>query len=101
MFRKITIALLASTLIAVPVFAQSTMSTARAPATQPAKIFVVKTTTNTNKPVFAKAHAVHKVAKVMKHKVKKINVAKHAKHMTVKKHVIHLSAKPATPAHHN
>jgi hypothetical protein len=92
MFRKITVALLATTLIAAPVFAQSTMSTARAPATQ---------AVNTAKPVFAKAHATHKVVKVKKHKVKKIKVAKHAKRMHVAKHAVHAAAKPATPTHHN
>ena len=101
MFRKITVALLASTLIAAPVFAQSTVPSARAPATQAIKIPVTKTTIKSAKPVFAKAHIVHKVAKVKKHKVKKLKVTKHAKHMPVAKHVIHVTAKPATPTHHN
>jgi len=101
MFRKITIALLAGTLLAGPVLAQSTMSTARAPATQPAKVVAVKTTVITAKPIFAKAHKATNVSKVKKHKVKKVKVAKHVKHMTVVKHRIHASAKPATPSHHN
>ena len=67
MFSKITIALLASTLIAAPVLAQSTMSVSRAPATQVVKIPVMKTTVNSTKPVFAKAHTAHKVVKVKKH----------------------------------
>ena len=98
MFRKITVALLATTLLATPVFAQSSISAARAPATQPAKVPVMKTTINTAKPVFAKAHKIHKVVKVKKHKVKKLKVAKH---MPVAKHVVHVTAKPATPSHHN
>jgi hypothetical protein len=106
MFRKITVALLATALLATPVFAQSTMSSGRAPATQPAKNFAVKTTGHTAKPIFAKAHnsKAHKAAtisKVKKHKVKKVKVAKHVKHMTVAKHRIHVSANHATPSHHN
>jgi hypothetical protein len=104
MFRKLTIALLATTLLAAPVLAQSTMGTAGAPATQPAKIVAVKTTAHTA-PIFAKAHVkthkVTKISKVKKHKVKKVKVAKHVKHMTVSKHRIHMSAKPAAPSHQN
>jgi hypothetical protein len=101
MFRKLTIALLATTLLASPVLAQSTMATAPAPATQPAKIVAVKTTGHTAKPIFAKAHKATKISKVKKHKVKKVKVAKHVKHMTVSKHRVHVSAKPATPSHQN
>ena len=101
MFRKLTIALLATTLLAAPVLAQSTMGTAGAPATQPAKTVAVKTTAHTAKPIFAKAHKATKISKVKKHKVKKIKVAKHVKHMTVSKHRIHMSAKPAAPSHQN
>lgn len=101
MFRKITIALLAGTLLAGPVLAQSTMSTARAPATQPVKTVTIKATGHTAKPIFAKAHKVTKISKVKKHKVKKVKVAKHVKHLTVAKHRLHVSSKPATPSHHN
>ncbi len=99
MFKKLTIALLATTLLAGPVLAQSTM--APAPATQPAKTVAVKTTGHTAKPIFAKAHKATKISKVKKHKVKKIKVAKHVKHMAVSKHRIHVSGKPATPSHQN
>lgn len=98
MLRKFTIALLATAILASPVIAQSTVGTARAPLSHPAKIIAVKTTGHAAKPVFAKGH---KVTKVKKHKVKKVKVAKHVKHMTVSKHRIHLSAKPAAPSHHN
>ena len=105
MFRKITVALLATTLFAAPVLAQSTMSTASAPVSQPVKTPTAKTTVNTAKPIFAKAHVkahkVTKISKVKKHKVKKVKVAKHVKHMVVVKHHMHANAKPSTPSHQN
>lgn len=87
MFKKLTIALIASTLLAAPALAQTPMTSPRAPAT------AVKV--DATKPVFAKAHKA-KVGKVKKHKVKKLKITKHAKHS---KHFA--VAKPATPAHHN
>ena len=92
MFRKLTVALLATTLFVGPVLAQSTMATAPAPATQPAKTPAVKTTVTTAKPIFAKAHKAAKISKVKKHKVKKIKIAKQRNHVNVK---------PAMPSLHN
>ena len=105
MFRKITIALLASTLIAAPVLAQSTMSAAPAPVSQPVKSTAVKTNAHTAKTIFAKAHVkahkVTKISKVKKHKVKKVKVAKHVNHVVVAKHRSHANAKTSTPSHQN
>ena len=101
MFKNLTVALLATTLLAGPVLAQSTMSAAPAPATQPVKAPAVKTTVTTAKPIFAKAHKATKVSKVKKHKVKKLKVAKHVKHMTVAKHRNHANVKSTTPSLHN
>lgn len=95
MFKKITVALIASTLFAAPIYAQSTMRSQNgAPAT------VGKITTA--KPVFAKAQ---KTVKVKKHKVKKVKIGKHVKHVkhvSVAKHGKHFATtKPTMPAHHN
>jgi len=103
MFSKITVALLAVTLLAVPAMAQSTMVSPRAPATQPVKIPALK-----SHAAMARVHDAHaiKVVKVKKHKHKKLKVAKHAVHG---KHVVHAKhltfkrteAKPLTPSHQN
>ena len=94
MFRKLTVALIASALLAAPVLAQTTMPSTRAPAT------AVKITHA--KPVFAKAH---KVTKIKKHKAKKVKAAKHTKHvkhMPIAKHGKHfVTSRPATHTHHN
>ena len=94
MFKKLTIALIASSLLAAPVFAQSTVRTQNgAPATAVAITHV--------KPAAAKVH----VVKVKKHKVKKVKIAKHvklAKHVVVAKPAKHVAtAKPTMPARHN
>ena len=93
MFKKITIALLASSLLSAPVFAQSTM---RAQSGAPATAITIKHA----KSASTKAH----VVKVKKHKAKKIKIAKHkhAKHVVIAKHSKHIATtKPTTPAHHN
>jgi len=93
MFKKITIALIASALMGTPVFAQSTMRTQNgAPATA--------VTINHAKPA-VKTHTV----KVKKHKVKKVKIArhvKHAKHAVIVKHGKHVATtKPTMPTRHN
>ena len=107
MFRKITIALLASTLIATPVLAQSTVPAPKAPASQPVKATAattVKTTASAVKPGFMQ---VGKVSKVKKHKVKKLKIAKHVKmtkhvkHAPKIKHPVHATTKPVMPSPHN
>jgi hypothetical protein len=99
MFRNLTIALLATTLLAAPVLAQTTSLTARGPATQPVKIPMIKpTATTTAEPVAAK---LHKIVRIKKHNVKKVKVAKHVKHSQGAKHRIHFSGKPAMPSHQN
>ena len=103
MFRKITVALLATTLFAAPVLAQSTMVAPRAPVTQPVKGPAVKTSAITAKPAFAKANKTVKITKVKKHQVKKHAVKKHkvVKHSKVTSTGKHITGKSSTPSHHN
>lgn len=104
MFKKITIALLASTLIGAPAFAKNTILGSQ--ATQPA----AKSTINMTSPAKVK---IAKVSKVKKHKAKKIKVAKHAihakhvkhvkhvKHAPAGKHIVHATTKQTMPSHNN
>ena len=93
MFRTIAVALLASTLLAAPAFAQGTAVAPKAPATHSA--------VHSGHDAMAK---VTKAKKVSKHKVKKakvshvrhINHVKHAKHATVR-HMARANWKQATP----
>ena len=104
MLSKIVVALLATSMIAAPVLAQSTMPSPRAPASQPAKIPAATPTVNATKPAIAK------VIKVKRHKVKRVKIAKHAtpvrhfkapKHMTVGNSKLHATSKPAVLPHTN
>jgi hypothetical protein len=101
MFKAIIIALLATTLFAGPVLAQSTLSGTRALATQPVKtVKIVKVA----KP--AKVKTV-KVIKVKKHKVHKTKITKpgkhanHFRHAPAGKRIFHVTTKHTMPSHNN
>lgn len=101
MFKKTIIALLATTLFAGPVLAQSTLSGTRAPTTQPVKtVKIVKVSKSakvtTVKVIKVKKHKVHKtkIAKPAKH-------AKHFKHAPAGKRIFHVTTKHTMPSHNN
>jgi hypothetical protein len=107
MFKKITLALLASTLLAVSVLAQNTNSAARVPASHPA--------TTVKPTISAPANVkIAKVTKVKKHKVKKHKIAKHhtrhikhvkhvkpINHPGASKRVFNAASKQSMPSHNN